>query len=206
MSHCIVMLDLCESWPGLSLGTAKSTTVRRPLAGTRSRAPTKQVALHPLGSYVGRLSGPFKTRHGMSLRAAPWTAVAAATAFLVLVLPPFPRESQAEGGSCCYRSPRRPSPAVNGTYFEIQLQTMCWVASPPHCVTCYLNRCVSFVSGAGVNCHFLSEGFEGLERHCSAGLGLKPNRGGSGHGFDHSKPNFILGHVLTISPFGDYIR
>ena len=38
---------------------------------------------------------------------APWTAVAAATAFLPPPLAHLPYEPKAEGGSCCYRSPRR---------------------------------------------------------------------------------------------------
>ncbi len=56
---------------------------------------------------MGQLSCPFKTSRGLGVRAAPWSAVAAATAFLVLALAPLPYEPQAEGGSCCYRSPRR---------------------------------------------------------------------------------------------------
>jgi len=48
----------------------------------------------------------------MDLREAPWTAVAAATAFLRPPLAPLPYQPMAEGGSCCYRTPRRASPAV----------------------------------------------------------------------------------------------
>ena len=38
---------------------------------------------------------------------APWSAVAAATAFPGPALVRFPYEPRAEGGSCCYRTPRR---------------------------------------------------------------------------------------------------
>ena len=53
-----------------------------------------------------QLSCPFKTSRDLGVRAAPWSAVAAATALLVLALAPFPYEPQADGGSCCYRSPQ----------------------------------------------------------------------------------------------------
>ena len=56
-------------------------------------------------------SCPFKTSHGLRLREAPWSAVAAATAFLVLAVGRLRYEAKAEGGSCCYRTPRRASPA-----------------------------------------------------------------------------------------------
>jgi hypothetical protein len=39
------------------------------------------------------------------MNCAPWSAVAAATAFSPLAH--FPYEPKAEGGSCCYRTPRR---------------------------------------------------------------------------------------------------
>jgi hypothetical protein len=35
-----------------------------------------------------------------------WSAVAAATAFVVLALAQVPYEPQAESGSCCYRTPK----------------------------------------------------------------------------------------------------
>ena len=43
----------------------------------------------------------------MKTREAPWSAVAAATAFLPPTLAHLPYEPKAEGGSCCYRTPRR---------------------------------------------------------------------------------------------------
>jgi len=51
----------------------------------------------------------------MHLRKAPWTAVAAATAFPPLPIAPLPYDPKAEGGSCCYRNPRRASPAIRIT-------------------------------------------------------------------------------------------
>jgi hypothetical protein len=42
----------------------------------------------------------------MKMRAAPWSAVAAATAFHPPPLAHLPYESKVEGGSCCYRSPK----------------------------------------------------------------------------------------------------
>jgi hypothetical protein len=51
----------------------------------------------------GGISCPFMTSHGLSLREAPWSAVAAATAFLALALARLRDESMAEGGSCCYQ-------------------------------------------------------------------------------------------------------
>jgi hypothetical protein len=61
-------------------------------------------------SFTALPSGPPPT---MNMREAPWSAVAAATAF-----PPsfahLPYESKAEGGSCCYRTPRR----LRHTYFR----------------------------------------------------------------------------------------
>jgi len=44
-------------------------------------------------------------------RWVPRSAVAAATAFLALTLARLRYESMAEGGSCCYRTPRPASPA-----------------------------------------------------------------------------------------------
>ena len=41
----------------------------------------------------------------MGFREAPWSAVAAATAFPPIVRLPY--EPQAEGGGCCRRTPRR---------------------------------------------------------------------------------------------------
>jgi len=38
---------------------------------------------------------------------APWSAVAAATAFPAIALARLGYEAKAEGGSCCYRTPRR---------------------------------------------------------------------------------------------------
>jgi len=38
---------------------------------------------------------------------ALWSAVAAATAFLPTPLAYLPNKPKAEGGSCCYRTPRR---------------------------------------------------------------------------------------------------
>jgi len=46
----------------------------------------------------------------MDLREAPWTAVAAATALLPPPLAPWLYEPKTEGGSCCYRTPRRLCP------------------------------------------------------------------------------------------------
>jgi hypothetical protein len=61
----------------------------------------------------GGISCPFMTSHGLSLREAPWSAVAAATAFLALALARLRDESMAEGGSC-YRTPR-----LKGAYIEL---------------------------------------------------------------------------------------
>jgi Uma2 family endonuclease len=47
----------------------------------------------------------------LSLRQAPWSAVAAATAFLAPGLAEWQYEATAEGRSCCYRTPRPASPA-----------------------------------------------------------------------------------------------
>src|SRR5271157_552248 len=46
------------------------------------------------------------------MREAPWSAVAATTAFLPPPLAPLRYEPKAEGGSCCYRTPRPASPAI----------------------------------------------------------------------------------------------
>jgi hypothetical protein len=62
----------------------------------------------------GGISCPFMTSHGLSLREAPWSAVAAATAFLALALARLRDESMAEGGSCCYRTPR-----LKGAHIEL---------------------------------------------------------------------------------------
>jgi hypothetical protein len=45
----------------------------------------------------GDISCPFMTSYGLSLREAPWSAVAAATAFLALALARLRYESIAEG-------------------------------------------------------------------------------------------------------------
>ena len=73
---------------------------------------------------------------GLSLRATPGHAIAAATAFLLLALAPFPYEPEAEGGRRCYCTPRRPAPEVKGTSFEPRLQMTYLVAAPPRCATC----------------------------------------------------------------------
>jgi hypothetical protein len=49
---------------------------------------------------------------GLSRREALWSAVAAATAFLVLAVARLPYEEKPEGGSCCYRTPKWVSPAA----------------------------------------------------------------------------------------------
>jgi len=41
------------------------------------------------GPYVGRLTRPFATSRGLSLRGAPWSAVAADAAFLDVARAPF---------------------------------------------------------------------------------------------------------------------
>jgi hypothetical protein len=46
------------------------------------------------------LSCPFKPIHGLTLREAPWSAVAAATAFPAIALARLRYEAKAEGGSC----------------------------------------------------------------------------------------------------------
>ena len=48
----------------------------------------------------------------MHLCEAPWTAVAAATAFRPRFTRPRRKARRMKGGSCCYRSPRRASPAI----------------------------------------------------------------------------------------------
>ncbi len=53
----------------------------------------------------------FRIWHRPCAREALWSAVAAATAFLVEAPAPFPYGPRAEGGSCCDRSPKRASPA-----------------------------------------------------------------------------------------------
>jgi hypothetical protein len=78
------------------------------------------------------LSCPLTRIQVLSLREAPLSAVAAATASLVLALAQLRYEAQVEGGSCCYRTPRPASPA------HIQLRpTTRLVAAPPHCATLF---------------------------------------------------------------------
>jgi hypothetical protein len=48
----------------------------------------------------------------MDLREALWTAVAEVFAFLLRRVAPLLYEPKAESGSCCYRSPKRASPAM----------------------------------------------------------------------------------------------
>jgi len=42
----------------------------------------------------------------MKMRAAPWSAVAAATAFRLGFIPEWCMSKKRKGGSCCYRTPR----------------------------------------------------------------------------------------------------
>jgi len=58
----------------------------------------------PGADYAAPRSGAPPT---MKMREAPWSAVVAATAFLPPTLAHLPYEPKAEGGSYCYRSPRR---------------------------------------------------------------------------------------------------
>jgi len=46
------------------------------------------------------------------MREAPWSAVAAATAFPLWFIREWSESQNKKGGSCCYRTPRRASPAM----------------------------------------------------------------------------------------------
>src|SRR5208283_466831 len=59
------------------------------------------VRWHPKGQFAG------KAVMKIAVPKALWSAVAAATAFLPPLLAPMPYAPKAEGGSCCYRTPRR---------------------------------------------------------------------------------------------------
>ncbi len=63
------------------------------------------------GLMWGNLFCTFKTSLSLSLREAPWSAVAAATAFRLGFIPKSRNSQNEKGGSCCYRTPRRASPA-----------------------------------------------------------------------------------------------
>ena len=75
------------------------------------------------------------TSHGLSWREAPGSAVAAATAFLALALARLRDESMAEGGSCCYRTPR-----LKGAHIELGPTKDAWLRlrraalRPLHCL------------------------------------------------------------------------
>jgi hypothetical protein len=58
-----------------------------------------------------------------SIRAFEWGS---RRLFLIWLLAPLLYEPKADGGSCCYRTQRRPSPAVK----ELRLQMTCLVTAP----------------------------------------------------------------------------
>ncbi len=65
-------------------------------------------------------------RFHTQLRVAPWTAVAAATAFSLRVIRQRRMGWGKKGGSCCYRSPRRAAPAITFSTPCRQLSEQYW--------------------------------------------------------------------------------
>src|SRR5208282_2309673 len=67
----------------------------------------------------GDLACPFKTNHGLRLREALWSAVAAATAFRLCFIPQSRNHQNEKGGSCCYRTPMASFARMKGAHIEL---------------------------------------------------------------------------------------